>query len=49
MARVLTFLMVLLATPAAATLLTVTDDDCAAITAYAPADDVAYQAGADIN
>ncbi len=49
MARVLTFPMVLLATPAAATLLTVTADDCAAITAHVPADDVAYQPDADVD
>lgn len=49
MARVLTLLMVLLASPAAATLLTVTADNCAAITAHAPADDVAYQPDADVD
>ena len=40
-----------LATPAAATLLTVKADDCAAITAHVPSDDVAYQpdAGVDDN
>jgi hypothetical protein len=49
MARVLTLLMVLLATPVATTLLTVTADDCATITAHVPADDVAYQPDADVN
>ena len=35
--------------PAGAALITVTADECAAITAHEPADDVAYQPGVDVN
>ncbi len=35
--------------PAGAALNTVTSDDCAAITAHEPTDDVAYQPGVDVN
>jgi hypothetical protein len=40
--------LVALATPAAAALLTVKADDCAAITAHVPAADVTYQPDADV-
>ncbi len=35
--------------PAGAALITVTSDDCAAITAHEPADDVAYRPGVDVD
>ena len=35
--------------PIEAALITVTSDDCAAITAHEPADDVAYEPGVDVN
>ncbi len=35
--------------PAGAARITVTSDDCAAVTAHEPADDVAYQPGVDVN
>lgn len=41
--------LVALATPAVATLLTVKADDCTAITAHVPSDDVAYQPDAGVD
>ena len=37
------------AAPAGATIVIVTADDCAAITAHEPADDVAYEPGVDVD